>query len=70
MQLTELNRMKVCIGKNEMETLINIFAYSNFNCCFLVWYVTSCKSTNKIEKRHQRCLRVFLNDQVNDFKTY
>ena len=35
-QLNALNRMKVYIGKKEMETLINSFVCPNFNYCPLV----------------------------------
>ena len=52
-KLNALNRMKVYIGKKEMEILINSFVYSNLNYCFLVLHFTSCKSTKKIEKIHQ-----------------
>lgn len=38
MHLNALNRMKVCTGKKEMETLINSFVYSNFNYSLLVWH--------------------------------
>ena len=61
--------MRVYIGKKEMETLVNSFVFSNFNYCFLVWHFTTCKSTNKIEKMHQRCLRILLYDSKSDYKT-
>ena len=69
-KLNALNRMKVYIGKKEMEMLINSFVCSNLNYCFLVLHFTSCKSTKKIEKIHQRCLRILLNDYVSDRKHY
>ena len=55
------------MGKEEKEILINSFAYSNFNYCPLVWHFCPKKSMRKIEKIHERCLRIILDDyESND----
>ena len=69
MQLNALNHLRAYIGNKEMEILINIFIYSNFTLCPLVWHFSSCKSTAKIEKIQKSCLRMILNDNTSDYQT-
>ena len=68
MQLNALNHLKTYIGNKEMEILINSFIYSIFNYCQIVWHLSSCKLTAKIEKIHKRCLRIILNDNTSDYQ--
>ena len=69
MQLNALNHLRTYIGNKEMEILINSFIYSIFNYCQIVWHLSSCKLTAKIEKIHKRCLRIILNDDTSDYQT-
>ena len=49
-QLNVLKRLKRFIGFNEKKFLAQSFVYSNFDYCPLVWYFSSAKSLQKIEK--------------------
>lgn len=69
MQLNAIQRLSKYIGPRELEVMLNSFIYSNFNYCPLVWHFSSNKSLEKIEKIHQRCLRLVLNDYDSDYKT-
>ena len=61
LQLNAVSRLQIYMGKKEREPITNIFIYSNFNYCSLVWHFCSCKPSNKIEQRQKRCLRTILN---------
>ena len=56
-QLNVLKRLKSFIGFAEKEVLVQSFVYSNFNYCPLVWYFSSSKSLQKIERIQERALR-------------
>ena len=56
-QLNVLKRLRSFIGLAEREVLVQSFVYSNFNYCPLVWYFSSSKSLQKIEKIQERALR-------------
>ena len=43
------------------------FVYSNFNYCPLVWYFSSAKSLQKIEKIQERALRFLYNDHRSSY---
>ena len=67
-QLNVLKRLKSFIGFAEKEILVQSFVYSNFNYCPLVWYFSSSKSLQKIEKIQERALRFLHNDHVSSYK--
>ena len=56
-QLNVLKRLKSFIGFAEREVLVQSFVYSNFNYCPLVWYFSSSKLLQKIERIQERALR-------------
>ena len=58
------------MGKKEKETVINSFIYTNFNYCPLVWHFCLCKSSNKIEQIQKLCLRIILNNNESNYKTF
>ena len=66
-QLNVLKRLKPFIGFAEKEILVQSFVYSNFNYCPLVWYFSSTKSLQKIEKIQERALRFLHNDHVSSY---
>ena len=68
LQLNGISRLQNKIGKNEKETIINSFIYSNFNYCPLVCYFCLCKSSNKIELIQKHCLRTALNNNESDYE--
>ena len=66
-QLNVLNRLKKFIGFNEKKILLQSFIYSNFDYCPLVWYFSSAKSLQKIEKIQERALRFLYNDHLSTY---
>ena len=64
-QSNVLKRLKAFIGFKEKQILIQSFVYSNFNYCPLVWYFSSSKSLQKIEKIQERALRLLDNDHTS-----
>ena len=67
-QLNVLKRLKSFIGFAEKEVLVQSFVYSNFNYCPLVWYFSSSKSVQKIERIQERALRFLYNDHKSSYK--
>ena len=66
-QLNVLIRLKQFIGFNERKILVQSFVYSNFNYCPLVWYFSSARSLQKIEKIQERALRFLYNDHLSSY---
>ena len=48
--------------------LENAFFYSQFNNCQLVWMCHNRTNNNKINRLHERCLRLIYNDKKSSFK--
>ena len=48
--------------------LVNAFFYSQFNYCQLVWMCHNRSNNNKINRLHERCLRLIYNDKKSSFK--
>ena len=48
--------------------LVNAFFYSQFNYCQLVWMCHNRTNNNKINRLHERCLRLIYNDKKSSFK--
>ena len=51
----------------EKEVLVQTFVYSNFNYCSLVWYFSSSKSLQNIERIQERALRFLYNDHKSSY---
>ena len=66
-QLNVLKRLTRFIGFNEKKILVQRFVYSNFAYCPLVWYFSSAKSLQKIEKIQERALRFLHNDHLSSY---
>ena len=66
-QLNVLKRLKSFIGFAEREVLVQSFVYSNFNYCPLVWYFSSSKSLQKLERIQERALRFLYNDHKSSY---
>ena len=66
-QLNVLKRLKSFIGFTEKEVLVQSFVDSNFNYFPLVWYFSSSKSLQKIERIQERALRFLYNDNKNSY---
>ena len=63
-QLNALIRLKRFLVFEENKTLINIYFYSDFNYCPLVWMSSSDKPLNQVESLQKRSLR-FPNDNYD-----
>ena len=46
---------------------MNAFFNSQFNYCPLIWMCHSCENNNKINRLHERCLRIIYNDKRSSF---
>ena len=68
-QLNTISRIEMFMGFKEKLILINIFVYSNFNYCPLVWHFCSAKLVKKIEKIQERALRILYNNFSSDFES-
>ena len=51
------------------KILANSFIIPNFNCCPLVWYFSTAKQLQKIEKIQERVLGFLHNDYVSNYLT-
>ena len=56
-QLNVLKRLKPFLGFAEKKVLVQSFVFSNFKYCPLVWFFSSGRSIDKIEKIQERALR-------------
>ena len=49
----------------KQRTLLKTFSISQFNYCPLTWICHSHAKSNKINRLHERCLRIIYNDKVS-----
>ena len=66
-QLNALNHLGFYIPLDTRKILVNSFIISNFNYCPLVWYFSTAKQLQKIEKVQERVLRFLHDDYVSDY---
>ena len=66
-KLTALSRMCKFLNLNQRRVLFKAFFESQFKYCPLVWMFHSRRSNNKINKLHERALRLVYNDHVSLF---
>ena len=66
-KINAISRIQSFLGQKEKEALVNTFVYSNFNYCSLVWHFSTKKSTNKIEKIQERCLKLLYNNTTETY---
>ena len=67
-KLTALSRMCKFLNLNQRRVLFKAFFESQFKYCPLVWMFHSRRSNNKINKLHERALRLVYNDHVSSFE--
>ena len=51
-----------------LSMLMNAFFNSQFNCCPVTWMCHGRALNNKINRLHERCLRIIYNDKTSTFK--
>ena len=64
-----MKRLCFYIPLDTSKILANSFIISNFNYCPLVWYFSTAKQLQKIEKIQERILRFLHDDYVSDYWT-
>ena len=55
------------MGTTEKRILMNAFFKSQFNCCSLFWMCCERSLNTKINRLHERCLRIVYNDKKSNF---
>ena len=65
--LSALSRMAKLLSFNKRKTLFKAFVESQFKSCPIVWMFHSWHPTNKINRLHERALRIVYDDDVSTF---
>ena len=66
-KLNSLARIAPFIGLSKRRILINTFFNSQFSYCLLIWTCHSRANNRKINRLHDRCLRIIYNDKQLPF---
>ena len=67
-KMNALSRVISYMNIKKQRTLSNTFFISQFNYCPLTWMCYSRAKNNKINRPHQRCLRIIYNDKISTFE--
>ena len=67
-KLNAISRVTPYMDFAKRRLLVNAFFYSQFNYCQLVWMCHNRTNNNKINRLHERCLRLIYNDKKSYFK--
>ena len=67
-KLHALARVSKYMEKSKLELTMTSFLMSHFSYCSLVWMFHYRKSYNKINKIHERALRILHNDSASNFE--
>ena len=67
-KLNALARVTNYMELPKRRILINTFFKAQFNYCPAVWMFHSCSLNNKINRLHERCLRMIYNDKYSNFE--
>ena len=62
-KISALTRVTPYMGIAKKRILMNAFFTSQFSYCSLVWMCHSRTNNNKINRLHERCLRIVYNDK-------
>ena len=66
--MNALARLTPYMELRKRRILINAFFNSQFNYCDVIWMCHSRALNNKINRPHERCLRIIYNDKTSTFK--
>ena len=66
-KLHALGRIATFMSFNKHRTLMKAFIESQFNYCPLIWMFHSRTINNKINRIHERALRLFYSDDISSF---
>ena len=67
-KLNAISRITPYMDFAKRRLLVNAFFYSQFNYCQLVWMCHKRTNNKKINRLHERCLRLIYNDKKSLFK--
>ena len=67
-KLHALSRIATYMSQSKRKTIMNAFISSQFNYCPLIWMFHSRGRNSKINRIHERCLRIIYNDKSSTFK--
>ena len=60
-KLEALERIALYMDLSKRKFLMNAFFNSQFSCCPFVWMFHNCALNNKMNRLHERCLRIMYN---------
>lgn len=66
-KLHALSRISTYMDINQRKLIVNSFIQSHFNYCPLVWMFHSRRCNAKINRIHERALRLIYNDHISSF---
>ena len=66
-KINALARIAPFINLNKRRILMNSFFRSQFNYCPLIWMCHNRTNNRKINRLHERCLRIIYNDKQSSF---
>ena len=69
LKVNVLSEITLYMDMNKKRILTNSFLSSQFSYCPSVWMFHSRTTDNKINRLHERCLRVIYNDKRHPLKT-
>ena len=67
-KINVLSRIAPYMNIGKRRLLVNSFFVSQFNCCPLVWMCHHHSINNKINRLHEKCLRIVYNESVSSFE--
>ena len=67
-KVNALARITPYMELKKRRILMNAFFHSQFNYCSLIWMFDSRNLSNKINRLHERCLRVIYTDKTSSFE--
>ena len=67
-EVNALSRIVPCRSLCKKKILMNSFFNSQFSCCPLIWMFHSCIMNNKINRLHERCMRLIHEDKKSSFE--
>ena len=67
-KLSALSRITNYMELPKRRILMNAFFKAQFNCCSIIWMFHSRCLNNKINRLHERCLRMIYNDKISNFE--
>ena len=66
-KLSALSRMANLLSFNKRRTLFKVFVESQFKYCPILWMFYSRRTNKKINRLHERALRIVYDDVVSTF---